>query len=118
MSQAVRQKSEDVIINAPMSFAGAAQRAWRLRRVAVGADGPWLAKLPMTVVAIVLLILWWAAIATWYILFGLALLPYRILRRGARKRKKEALRHREVMAALEQKPPAQPQLEQDVRPGT
>ena len=96
-----RLKSDDVIINAPMSFAGAAQRAWRLRRLAVGAEGPWLAKLPMTLVAMVLIALWWAFIVVWYIFFGLALFPYRILRRGARKRKKQAIQHKELLATIE-----------------
>jgi hypothetical protein len=94
MAQPVRQKSEDVIINAPMSFAGAAQRAFRVRRKITT---PVLG----TIVAVLLTIVWWIFVLGWYLLFGLILLPYRILRRGARKRKKEALRHREVMAALE-----------------
>jgi hypothetical protein len=60
-----RLASEDVIINAPMSYTGSAQRIFRLRRRA----------------------LW--------------LIPYRLLRRGARKRKAEALRHRELMGTIQ-----------------
>jgi hypothetical protein len=49
-----------------------------------------------------LLIVWWTAIAVWYLTFCLLLVPYRLLRRGARKRKAEALRHREMMGAIDQ----------------
>lgn len=94
MTASTRQKSEDVIINAPMSFAGAAQRAFRVRRKI---------KTPVlgTVLAVLLTAVWWIFVLCWYVFFGILLIPYRILRRGARKRKQEAIRHREVMAALE-----------------
>ncbi len=94
MPETVRLKSEDVIINAPMSYAGAAQRAFRIRRKITT---PVLG----TVVAVLLTIVWWLFVTCWYFFFGVLLIPYRILRRGARKRKAEAHRHREVMAALE-----------------
>jgi hypothetical protein len=44
---------------------------------------------------------WWALVAVWYVVFGLLLVPYRLLRRGARKRTKEALQHRQMPAAIE-----------------
>jgi hypothetical protein len=101
MSETLRLKSEDVIINAPMSYAGAAQRAFRLRRkIAVPVLG--------LVVALLVTLLWWSFVTGWYLIFGLLLFPYRILRRGARKRKKEALQHREMLNALQAKQ-AQPQ---------
>jgi hypothetical protein len=93
-----RHKSEDVIINAPMSFAGAAQRSFRLRRVTF--NPPLVANILMTTLAISLVMVWWAAVAGWYVAFGLLLVPYRLLRRGSRKRKQEARRHREMMEAL------------------
>jgi hypothetical protein len=85
--------SERVIINAPMSFAGAFQRTMRMTEnmgPVKWAVVPWL------------LIVWWTAIVLWYLTFGLFLVPYRLLRRGARKRKAEALRHREMMGAIDQ----------------
>ena len=48
-----------------------------------------------------LLLVWWPAIAVWYLVFGIFLVPYRLLRRGARKRKAEALRHREMLGAID-----------------
>jgi hypothetical protein len=45
--------------------------------------------------------LWWTAVLLWYVALGLWLVPYRLLRRGARKRKAEALRHREMLSAID-----------------
>ena len=81
-----------------MSFAGAAQRVFRLRRITF--NPALLANILMTLLAVVLTIVWRAVVAGWYVIFGLLLVPYRLLRRGSRKRKAEALRHREVMEAL------------------
>jgi hypothetical protein len=100
--------SERVIINAPMSFAGAAQRSWRVGEHVTGT--PRWAIVALIIVPIVLF--WWSAVLVWYLTFGLLLVPYRLLRRGARKRKAEALRHREMMRAIDQgrtsEPPATP----------
>ncbi len=92
-----RLASEDVIINAPMSYAGSAQRIFRLRRRAP--DGWQLAAI--TFMAVLLLIVVWAIVTVWYFTWGLFLVPYRLLRRGARKRKMEALRHRELMGTIQ-----------------
>jgi hypothetical protein len=38
-------------------------------------------------------LVWWALAVCWYcvfLIFGIVLIPYRLLRRGARKRKQEA----------------------------
>lgn len=107
-SQLPRRASEDVIINSPMSFAGAAQRAFRMKRGLFGAHPKWYAQIPGVVGVLLVIAVWWVLVVLWYLVFGLLLVPYRLLRRGARKRKKEALRHREVMDALERKhdPPA------------
>jgi hypothetical protein len=93
----VRLASEDVIINAPMSYAGSAQRIMRLRRLAEGGG----ALAAVTVAAIVLVLISWVIVTAWYLLWGIWLVPYRLLRRGARKRKAEALRHRELMGTIE-----------------
>jgi Domain of unknown function (DUF1707) len=92
-----RLASEDVIINSPMSYAGSAQRIMRIRRRADG--GGKLAAI--TVLAIVLILTVWVLVTAWYLMWGLLLVPYRLLRRGARKRKAEALRHRELMGTIQ-----------------
>ena len=93
----VRLASEDVIINAPLSYAGSAQRIMRLRRLAEGGG----ALVAVTVLAVVLVLLAWVFVTGWYLTWGLLLVPYRLLRRGARKRKAEALRHRELMGTIQ-----------------
>jgi hypothetical protein len=93
--------SEDVIINAPLSYAGSAQRIFRLRR---GATSP-AANAAITTVAVLLIIAAWAFVTCWYFVWGLWLVPYRLLRRGSRKRKAEALRHREMLGAISTQPP-------------
>jgi hypothetical protein len=93
-----RLASERVIINAPMSFAGAAQRTWRIGGDSATGASRW-ALIAFVIVPVVLV--WWGAILAWYVTFGLLLVPYRLLRRGARKRKAEALRHREMLGAIQ-----------------
>ena len=92
-----RLASEDVIINAPMSYAGSAQRIMRIRRG--GQDGGTLVAL--TAVAVVLVVVAWVFVTVWYLTWGLWLVPYRLLRRGSRKRKAEAMRHRELMGTIQ-----------------
>jgi hypothetical protein len=80
-----------------MSYAGSAQRIMRIRR---RAGGGW--KLAaMTLLAILLVICAWTVVTAWYVTWGLLLVPYRLLRRGARKRKAEAMRHRELMGTIQ-----------------
>ena len=93
----VRLASEDVIINAPMSYAGSAQRIMRLRRLA---HSPGLA-VAVTGVAVALVIVAWSLVTVWYVVWGFWLVPYRLLRRGARKRRAEALRHRELLGTIQ-----------------
>ena len=92
-----RLASEDVIISAPMSYAGSAQRIMRVRR---RAPEGWKLVV-ITVLAILAVVLVWALVTGWYLLWGLLLVPYRLTRRGARKRKVEALRHREMMGTIQ-----------------
>ncbi|MGI8713147.1 MAG: DUF1707 SHOCT-like domain-containing protein [Solirubrobacteraceae bacterium] len=92
-----RLASEDVIINAPMSYTGSAQRILRIRRGAQGGS----AMVRITVATTLLVLVAWVVITGWYLLWGIWLVPYRLLRRGARKRKAEAIRHRELMGTIQ-----------------
>jgi 4-hydroxybenzoate polyprenyltransferase len=47
--------------------------------------------------AVLALISAWAVVLCWYAIFGLFLVPYRVGRRHSRKRRVEALRHRETL---------------------
>lgn len=95
-------KSEKVVVSAPFSFAGSAQRIWKMTDV-----DSIILKLFLVPLAIILIMFAWMFVACWYfviyVLFGLWFIPYRLLRRGSRKRKQEKLRHREVLDAIEQR---------------
>lgn len=94
--------SERVVISAPFSFAGSAQRIWKITDV----NNPFL-KFIFALIAIGLIMFAWVFVAGWYFviytLFGILFIPWRLLRRGSRKRKQERLRHREVLDAIEQR---------------
>jgi hypothetical protein len=92
-----RLASEDVVISAPMSYSGSAQRIMRLRRRA-RSDSELVA---VTAIAIALVLLVWVFVTVWYLMWNFLLVPYRLLRRGARKRKLEALRHRELLGTIQ-----------------
>lgn len=87
-------QSERVVIQSPMSFTGSARRAWKLTNL-----GPGWVKIGTIPAAVVLIALWWMVDAAWLIVFGILLVPWRLLRRGSRRRKQERLRHEELLAA-------------------
>jgi hypothetical protein len=82
--------SENIVVQAPMSYTGSMRRLHNL----MPAGMAWLAW------ATCLVPLAWMVVTAWYICFGLLLVPYRLVRRGSRKRKLEALRHQEMLAVL------------------
>ena len=93
--------SEKVIVSAPLSFIGSAQRIWKITKV----DNP-VAKILLIALALGLIACAWVFVAFWYfimyVLFGILFIPYRLLRRSSRKNKRDKLRHREVLDAIEQ----------------
>ena len=92
--------SEKVVVSAPFSFAGSAQRIWKITKV-----DNLIFKLILVPLAITLIIAAWMFVACWYfvmyVLFGILFIPYRLLRRSSRKNKRDKLRHREVLDAIE-----------------
>jgi Flp pilus assembly protein TadB len=80
-----------------MSFTGATKRAWELTRM-----GPPALRVLTIPLAIVLIAELWSVIVAWYVLFSILLIPYRLLRRGSRNRKRQDLQHREMLAAVSQ----------------
>jgi hypothetical protein len=86
-----------IVIAAPMSYAGSLGRTlnwfWHGR--------PPIFRFGVGIWAIpILTVVWWLAISVWYFFFGLLLFPYRLLRRGSRKRKREARMHQETLQAI------------------
>lgn len=84
--------SESYVVSAPLSFAGSAQRIWHMTR---NHDG-W-AYAGMTILAVLAVILAWTGVLCWYLVFGLLLVPYRVIRRSQRKQRLADLRHQEMM---------------------
>jgi hypothetical protein len=95
-----RLQSEKVVVAAPLSFAGSAARIWKITQV----ESPG-AKVALACVAILLIACAWTVVLSWYSIFGLWVVPYRLIRRGSRQRKRQALQHREMMAAIQQQQP-------------
>jgi hypothetical protein len=89
--------SEEVVVSAPLSFHGSAARLWKLTRV----ENPYLRWGLAVPSAILLIGCAWVLVLAWYVMWGLFLVPYRLIRRGSRKRKREMLMHKEQMAAIQ-----------------
>ena len=89
--------SERVVVAAPMSFTGSAQRIWKIT-----AGAPDLLKfLVLGPIAVCLIALVWMLVACWYAMFGIILvIPFRLLRRGQRRQHMTQLQHREVLDAV------------------
>lgn len=102
MPKVERLPSERVVVQAPMSFVGAWARSKKLIWLADGIGNDvvrGIVKACLVPIFLAIVACWWALIIAWYVIFGIFLIPYRLLRRGSRKRKAERKRHREVMDA-------------------
>lgn len=92
--------SEKVVISAPFSFAGSAQRIWKITNT----DNTLLKWLLFVPLALLLVMFAWSFVAIWYVvifgLFGIFVIPFRLWTRGSRKRKRENLQHRELLQAI------------------
>lgn len=94
--------SEKVVVSAPLSFSGSAQRIWKITNV----DNP-IAKIILSLVAVTLIAGTWMFVLCWYfvmyVLFGVFFFIFRLFTRSRRKNKRDKLRHREVLDAIEQR---------------
>lgn len=115
-----RLSSEQVILQAPMSYVGITRRVKRLMRPgheladrAGDVDGAAKVATYAGAVAIftgvwLLMFCAWLLVTGWYVLFGLLVVPYRLIRRGQRKDRLRELQHRELLAATQERRSAQP----------
>jgi hypothetical protein len=93
--------SERVVISAPMSFTGSTVRLWRLAGHPQGTTtGKTVARAAVASGVVLLILMVWMLVLCWYLTFTVFLVPYRVLRRGSRKRRKLELQHRETLEAL------------------
>ena len=114
-NQPARLDSEEVVLAAPMSLTGSAQRLWKLTR---GHTNAWASATVYSSVILLIAVVWVIVLA-WYCIFGLWLVPYRLIRRGQRKRQREDLRHREMLTMMHQmgQQQAPPQQRGELPPG-
>jgi hypothetical protein len=54
----------------------------------------------MGVLAVLAVVFAWTGVLAWYTVFGLLLVPYRLVRRAQRTGKRNALRHQELLSAM------------------
>lgn len=91
--------SEKVVVSAPLSFSGSAQRIWKITNV----ENP-IAKSALILVAITLIACAWMFVLCWYFLmyvvFGIFFFIFRLFTRSRRKNKRDKLRHRETLEAI------------------
>jgi hypothetical protein len=99
MRDARKLKSESVVISAPMSFNGSALRIFKLTNVN-NLLLKWLLLVPLCLFLICMV---WVVVVFWYFMFGLLLVPYRLIRRSSRKNKRDKLRHRELIELISEK---------------
>ena len=91
-----KPKSNNIVISAPISFIGSTQRIFKITAI----DNQllkWLLLLPL---AILLTLIAWSFVLIWYLIFGVWLIPYRLIRRSQRKAKRDRLRHQELLEAV------------------
>lgn len=92
--------SEKVIISAPTSFSGPAARIWKITE----SDNDLVKWLLLVPIAFGLIFMAWSFVAIWYFiifgLFGVFVIPFRLLMRSGRKRKRNSLQHRELLEAI------------------
>lgn len=89
--------SEKVVISAPMSFTGSAQRIFKITGTE-SALVKWLLLVPL---AVLLIVTAWSFVFIWYMIFGIWLVPYRLIRRSQRRDKRDRLRHQELLEQAE-----------------
>jgi len=97
--------SERVVVAAPMSLAGAFGRVRRLygditRHLPDQPAVEYPVKVLVWLLCVAVLLVWWSIVLAWYVFWGILLIPYRLIRRGSRKRKVTALQHRETLSAM------------------
>ena len=95
MSASGKLRSEQVVVQSPLSFVGSAKRIWKITDQEND-----IARYALMVLAVALIVIAWSFVVVWYCIWGIFLIPYRLLRRGSRKDKVRALQHREQLQAL------------------
>lgn len=92
--------SEKIIVSAPTSFSGSAQRIWKITNT----SNPMLKWFILAPVALSFIMGVWMLVFMWYVvifgLFGIFVIPFRFLARSGRYNKRSQLQHRELLEAI------------------
>lgn len=91
-----RKQSENIVISAPMSFTGSVHRIFKITDIK-NQLLKWLLLVPL---ALLLTLTAWSFVLIWYLIFGIWLIPYRLIRRSQRKAKRDRLRHQELLEVV------------------
>ena len=96
--------SEKIVVSAPTSFSGSVARIWKM----TDSDNATLKWLLLVPIALCLIFISWSFVAIWYFiifgLFGIFVIPFRLLTRSSRNRKRNSLQHRELLEAVRNNP--------------
>jgi hypothetical protein len=107
----VNESTKVDVIAAPMSFTGSLGRTlnslWYGKPIAYKATVGWF-------IVGIIVFYWWIVIFCWYMIFGILLVPYRLIRRSSRKQKIvsrershqneiDERRHQEILETLRNK---------------
>jgi len=92
--------SEQVILDAPMSFTGQTKRTLRFTRNHPATR--WWSQVLATTGLVLWLTLAYCLILCWYLTFGLFLVPYRLIRRSQRRDEQRRRQHAELLAGQRQ----------------
>jgi hypothetical protein len=90
-------ESESIIVEAPFSFTGATKRIWR---VVENTEDPRIKAFVVIPIVVMTLMVVYAGIVMWYIMFGLLLVPFRLIRRSQRNKKLQKAQHKEMLEVM------------------
>lgn len=90
-------ESETIIVEAPFSFTGATKRIWR---VVEKTEDPKVRAFVVAPLVVIVLMFVYAGILSWYAMFGLLLLPFRLIRRSQRNKKLQKAQHKEMLEVM------------------
>lgn len=89
-------QANDVVIQAPMSYTGSAKRLWRPVKHSSG-----LAKLAIGSFMFLVVLAAWSAVTVWYLFAFWLMIPYRMIRRGQRRQRRDTLRQQEMLQQIQ-----------------
>lgn len=90
-------ESEKIVTSSPLTYTGSYRRIANRVAAVDSAAVKWAVAVPLAVLAV--LVMWAVATVVWVLSLSMLFVsvPWKMIRRGSRKRKVEEARHREAM---------------------